>query len=486
MPDKFEKKDLTPKSKDIAAWYNDVVLRAELASYSNVKGSMIIRPNGYAIWEMVQSTLDKWFKEGGVQNAYFPLFIPYSLLQKEKEHVQGFSPELAVVTHAGGEELAEPYVVRPTSETIMYDTFADWIQSYRDLPLKINQWANVVRWEKRTYPFLRTTEFLWQEGHTVHVTEEQAMEMVLEALSWYKKFYEEYFAISVYAGLKSKNETFAGAKATYSIELVMPDGRALQAATSHNLSDHFSKVFEIQFLDDDGQKKNPYQTSWGLSTRAIGGLILSHGDDAGLVLPPMVAPHQVVIVVVASENNQGEISNYAKEIYESLKSTGVRVRLDDRLHLSLGRRINDWELQGVPLRLEIGPKDLEKNCVMSARRDRLGSEGKRSLSRDNISEEVASILKDIQSNLFSKSEEMKREMTVEADSYDQFKKIMSSERKFIRVSWCEESGCEEKIKEETKATPRVIELELISDEHNHKCFACGKSSKRRWLFAQSY
>lgn len=485
MSDQFQKKDLTLKSEDIAQWYNDIVQRADLASYSKVKGSMIIKPNGYAIWEMVQKTLDSWFKEGDIRNAYFPLFIPMSLLQKEKDHVAGFSPELAVVTHAGGEELAEPYAVRPTSETIMYDTFSDWIQSYRDLPLKINQWCNVVRWEKRTYPFLRTTEFLWQEGHTVHRTEEEAMEMVMQALGWYKRFYEEYFGISVYAGLKSRGETFAGAKSTYAIELVMPDGRALQAATSHNLGDHFSKVFEILFLDDDGQKKNPYQTSWGISTRSIGGLILTHGDDAGLVVPPMVAPYQVVVVAIGKEEDES-VKEYAINVFNKLKSFGLRVKLDDRLYLTLGRRINNWELQGVPLRIEIGAKDIEKSGVMSARRDILGKDGKKPISLDSLETEVHSLLSDIQSNLFKKTDDLKKSLTTELDSYDDFKKLMESERKFVRVPWCESTECEAIVKDETKATPRVCELDQENKEESHKCFHCGEPAKRKWLFAQSY
>lgn len=481
----FEKKGLTKKSDNSADWYHDVVLRAGLADYSEVKGSMIIKPYGYAIWEHVQKILDTWFKEAGVQNAYFPLLIPISYLQKEKEHLEGFSPELAVVTHAGGEELSEPYVIRPTSETIMYKTFADWIQSYRDLPLLINQWANVVRWEKRTYPFLRTTEFLWQEGHTAHRTTEDATDMALKALDWYKKFYEDYFAISPYVGIKSETEKFAGADTTYSVEIVIPDGKALQAATSHNLSDHFAKVFDIQFLDEDGTKKHPLQTSWGLSTRSIGGLILTHGDDSGLVMPPKIAPHQVVVLAIGGkdETKHQEIFEYARGIVDSLKASGIQVVLDTNLKHSLGYRINEWELKGVPVRLEIGGKEVADKKVTFVRRDTLAKE---TITESEVLQAIPTLLETIQQSLFARSEKTKQELTKDVDSFHDFKTIMESQKSFIRMLWCEQRSCEGKIKEETKATPRVLELDRIEQREQGTCPACGDNASRRWLFAQSY
>jgi prolyl-tRNA synthetase len=481
----FSKKGLTKKSENISEWYQDVVTKANLAEYSEVKGTIIIKPNGYAIWEKVQTVLDLWFKEGGVKNVYFPMFIPYSLLKKEKEHMEGFSPELAIVEHAGGEKLAEPLVVRPTSETIMYKTFVNWIQSYRDLPLKINQWCNVVRWEKRTYPFLRTSEFLWQEGHTAHATYEDAESMALQALSWYQNFYEDYFAISVYAGLKSKGETFAGADHTYSIELVMPDGKALQAATSHHLGDNFSKVFGIEFLDENGSKVNPFQTSWGLSTRSIGGLILSHGDDSGLVLPPLVAPVQAVVVPVNNKDEaiQNASLEFAQKVFADLKKAGVRVVLDDDFKNSLGFRINKWELEGVPLRLEIGGRELEEKSMQSVRRDTF-AKGK--IPAKDATAQVTDLLLDMQKALHIKSAEQKKLLTHEAESFEEFKKLLSEQKVFVRVPWCEDRACETAIKNETKATPRVLEMDRINEAASGKCFHCQNQAKRRWLFAQSY
>jgi prolyl-tRNA synthetase len=485
MNKSFDKKGLTKKSENISEWYQDVVTKANLAEYSEVKGTIIIKPNGYAIWEKVQSVLDGWFKEAGVKNVYFPMFIPYSLLKKEKEHLEGFSPELAIVDHAGGEKLAEPLVIRPTSETIMYKTFVNWIESYRDLPLKVNQWCNVVRWEKRTYPFLRTSEFLWQEGHTVHATYEEAEAQALQALGWYQSFYEDYFAISVYAGLKSKGETFAGADHTYSIEMVMPDGKALQAATSHHLADNFSKVFGIEFLDENSQKIHPFQTSWGLSTRAIGGLVLSHGDDSGLVLPPLVAPVQVVVMPVNSKDVmiQNEALKFAEKAVEELKRKGVRVILDSDFKGSLGFRINKWELEGVPLRLEIGGRELEEKSVQAVRRDNFA---KVKIAQKDLSVSVPELLLEIQKNLLIQSANSKKDLTKEAENFEQFKQIISEQKVFVRVPWCEEKACEEKIKAETKATPRVLEMDRINEAIDAKCFHCGHPANRKWLFAQSY
>lgn len=485
MNKSFEKKGLTKKSDNISEWYQDVVTKAGLADYSEVKGSIIIKPNGYAIWEKVQSVLDGWFKESGVRNVYFPLLIPMSLLQKEKEHLEGFSPELAVVDYAGGEKLSEPLAIRPTSETIMYKTFAKWISSYRDLPFKINQWCNVVRWEKRTYPFLRTSEFLWQEGHTVHATYDDAENMAKQALAWYQNFYEDYFGISVYAGMKSKGETFAGADHTYSIELVMPDGKALQAATSHHLGDNFSKVFGIEYLDENSKKINPFQTSWGLSTRSIGGLILTHGDDSGLVLPPLVAPVQVVIVPVNNKDEaiQAEALKVAEKVTDDLKRLGVRVVLDSDFKGSLGFRINKWELEGVPLRLELGGRELEDKSVQAVRRDNFA---KSKISLKDMTKLVPELLLDIQKDLYQKSDALKKALTFETDNFDEFQTILSDKKAFVRVPWCEERGCEDKIKEQTKATPRVLEMDQMNEAHDGKCFHCGKPSHHRWLFAQSY
>ncbi|MCC7356419.1 MAG: proline--tRNA ligase [Candidatus Doudnabacteria bacterium] len=480
----FSKKHLTKKTDDISEWYNDVVLRAGLVEYSDVKGCLIIKPNGYALWESVQKELDLWFKADGVKNVYFPLFIPMSLLQKEADHLEGFSPELAVVEYAGGEKLHEPLAIRPTSETIMYKTFADWVQSHRDLPLKVNQWCNVVRWEKRTYPFLRTSEFLWQEGHTVHKNAEEADAMAQKALGWYQKFYEEFFAMSPYVGIKSETEKFAGAKRTYSVELVMPDGKALQAATSHDLGDNFAKVFGIEYLDENNQKQLGYQTSWGFSTRSIGGLVLTHGDDAGLILPPKVAPTQVVIVVIGNKQDaENPVEPFADEIAEELRAQDLRVIVDVNYNNSLGRRINNWELEGVPLRLEIGAKEMEQNQVTSVRRDTFE---KQSIDRANITATVISQLDTIQTDLLEKSKKLKTDKTKNVNSFEEFKQAMDSDKSFIRMYWCESLECEKTIKDATKATPRVLELENMAEQADEKCLKCGNPAQRQWLFAQSY
>ncbi len=481
----FDKKGLTKKSENISDWYHDVVLRAELAEYSDVKGCMIIRPHGYAIWEKSQAVLDSWFKAYGVQNAYFPIFIPMSLFEKEKQHVEGFSPELAVVTHGGGEKLAEPLAVRPTSETVITQKFADWIHSHRDLPMKLNQWCNVVRWEKRTYPFLRTSEFLWQEGHTAHADKADAMKMVMTALQWYKKFYEEYYGISVYAGLKSRGETFAGAEETYAIELVMPDGKALQAATSHYLGENFGKAFKVQFLDEQGEKQFVHQTSWGFSTRAIGGLILVHGDDSGLVLPPQIAPVQVVILPIANKDSgvQEKIAQTAAKLRDQLVKKGLKVVLDNDAKASLGFRINAWELKGIPLRLELGGKELENDSVQYVRRDNFE---KGQIKLGNLEKEVMALLETIQNDMFLKSDTAKKALTLEAQEIHEFKRILADKKVFIRVSWCEDVECENRVKADTKATPRVLELDQMDKKDDLKCFACGQQAHRKWLFAQSY
>jgi prolyl-tRNA synthetase len=487
MTDKaFEKKGLTKKSENISDWYHDVVLRAGLAEYSDVKGCMVIRPHGYALWEKTQAVLDGWFKEDGVQNVYFPIFIPMSLFQKEKEHVAGFSPELAVVTHAGGEELSEPLAVRPTSEIVITQKFADWVQSHRDLPMKLNQWCNVVRWEKRTYPFLRTSEFLWQEGHTVHADKADAMRMTMSALEWYSKFYRDYYAIAPYVGIKSESEKFAGADETYTIEIVVPDGKALQAATSHYLADHFTKVFNVEYLDEEGNKKLAHQTSWGLSTRAIGGLIFVHGDDSGLVLPPAVAPQQVVIIGIGGKDPimDEKVATYVGHLHKTLKDAGVRVVSDLDYRKTMGFRINEWELKGIPLRIEVGGKEVEVNTVTVARRDNLT---KQQIGADMLSLEIPALLDTIQQDLFKKSEQSRDALTKDVSTWEEFKSIMSDGKMFIRAPWCEDPLCEAAIKEETKAGTRCLELnrvqEVLSDT---KCVHCDKPAIHKWLFAQSY
>lgn len=478
----FTKKEITKKSEKISDWYNDVVLRAELADYGPVRGTMVIRPYGYAIWERVQEILDRMFKDGGVQNAYFPLFIPHSLLEKEKEHVKGFSPELAVVTIGGGEELKDPLVVRPTSETIMYEMYAKWIQSWRDLPLLINQWCNVVRWEKRTYLFLRTLEFLWQEGHTAHATEEETIEMVKIALDWYRKVYEEYYAMPVMLGIKSDREKFAGAKTTYTVELLMPDGKALQGATSHNLGQNFSKAFNISFQNKAGKNDFVWQTSWGLSTRSIGGLILVHGDDNGLVLPPKLAPIKAVIVPILGKNDT-KILEFCEKIKSMLlaeKSEFLgKVEVWDNEKTS-GWKINEAELKGIPVVITIGTKELESDTLSIA--TRLGE--KRSILVDGAKEVIEQMLVKIQQELFSSAKKFLEENTRDTDSYDEFKKIMEGPRGFILAFWCEDEVCEEKIKEETKATTRLLPIDAKKVKGN--CIYCKKPAVHRWLFAQAY
>ncbi|MCX6736949.1 MAG: proline--tRNA ligase, partial [Candidatus Parcubacteria bacterium] len=423
----FEKKELIKKSEDFSGWYQDVVLKSELADYSPVKGCMVIRPYGYAIWENIQSALDRLIKSEGVKNAYFPLFIPESALNKEKEHVAGFAPELAVVTEGGGEKLKEKLVIRPTSETIMYLMYAKWLQSYRDLPILINQWNNVVRWEKRTYLFLRTTEFLWQEGHTAHETHEEALALVYKMMDHYAEIYEKHLAIFGCAGLKSQAEKFAGASDTLTYEVLTPDGKTLQGCTSHDLGQNFSKVFDIKFLGRDKATHYPYQTSWGLSTRVIGALIMAHGDDNGLILPPLIAPIQIIIVPVFNKNVAAEkLIDLAKELKNELKD--FRVELDLREEDSLGRRINEWELKGVPLRLEIGQKEMDEKLYTLARRDNFE---KIKISEKDLVKDVADLLNDIQNNLFEKSKQFTKDHTYQADTYDDFKKIMKNQRGFI-------------------------------------------------------
>lgn len=482
MNQQFEKKELKKKSENLSDWYTDVILKAELADYAPVKGTMVIRPYGYALWETVQEIFNRMMKTKGVENAYFPLFIPHSLLEKEKEHVKGFSPELAVVTVAGGEKLKDPLVVRPTSETIMYAMYAKWVHSWRDLPILINQWNNVVRWEKRTYMFLRTTEFLWQEGHTAHETEKDDMDMVLAALEWYRQVHEDYFAVPVIYGIKSETEKFAGAKRTYTIEALMPDGKALQAATSHNLGQNFSKVFGIQFATRDGKMDFAWQTSWGMSTRALGGLFLTHGDDNGVILPPKIAPIQLVIMPIRKKDGDAKtLLARCDELRETLTNSGVRVKVDLREEPSVGRRFNEWEVKGVPVRLEIGERELSADTIVLVRRD---TGEKMTVARKELLMTVQKLLNDIQTSLFAKAKKFRDDNTRDAGSYEEFKKIMSSTRGFIRAFWCEDAACEATIKEETKASTRLLPVK--AKEEKGTCVHCGKPAVHRWIFAQSY
>lgn len=476
------KRELKKKTDDMSAWYADVVQKAEIADYAPVKGTMVIRPYGFALWQRVQDIMNDWMHDAEVENAYFPLFIPYSLLEKEKAHVEGFSPELAVVTHGGGEKLADPLVVRPTSETIMYDMYSKWISSWRDLPLKINQWNNVVRWEKRTYLFLRTMEFLWQEGHTVHVSEKEAEDMTLQALHWYTKLYEEYYALPVVVGRKSETEKFAGALRTYTIEALLPDGKALQGATSHNLGQNFSKVFEIQYQDKEGTRQYAWQTSWGLSTRSLGGLFLVHGDDDGLILPPKIATYQVVIVpIVRNDTDLTALQNYCDSLLDTLRNGGIRVKVDFNDTQHAGRRFNHWELKGVPLRYEIGAKEVEQRSITIARRD---TKEKISVEKTHMLVQTQKILDEIQKGLYEKAKTFLTSNTHQVTSFSEFTKIMETTKGFIDAYWCEDSACEKQIKEKTKATTRCRPLN--QEESSGTCIHCGKPATYRWYFGQSY
>jgi prolyl-tRNA synthetase len=482
MEQNFAKKDLKKKSDNVSDWYNDVVLKAELADYGPVKGTMVIRPYGYAIWELVQEAFNKLIKAGGVENAYFPLFIPMSFLEKEKTHVAGFSPELAIVTIGGGEKLAEPLAVRPTSETIMYAMYAKWVQSWRDLPVLLNQWCNVVRWEKRTYLFLRTTEFLWQEGHTAHADHDEALAMVHSAHEWYRVILEEYLAIPVMMGMKSHNEQFAGALASYTLEALMPDGKALQSATSHDLGQNFAKAFNIEFQDKTGGKSFVWQTSWGLSTRCLGGLFLVHGDDHGLVLPPRIAPVQVVIVpIVKTGINEAALTAYVQDLETQLTAIGIRVKVDRRDGISPGRKFNDYEVKGVPVRLEIGGRETEEKSVTAAYRY---SGEKKTMSSAEFVNGITDSLVQIQQAMFEKQKAFMTEHTFDAATYDELKAIMTGGKGFIRAHWCEDSLCEKQIKTDTKATTRCLPLD--AKEEVGVCVHCGKPSHRKWIFGQSY
>ena len=469
--------------EEASSWYTDTVLRAELADYSPVRGCMVVRPYGYAIWENIQARLDRDFKATGHQNAYFPIFIPYSFLQREKEHVEGFSPELAITTHGGGEELAEELVVRPTSETMIWAMYAKWIQSYRDLPLLLNQWCNVVRWEKRTRPFLRTMEFLWQEGHTAHVDEADAEREARLILDLYAKFVREALAIPVVVGRKTDLEKFAGANVTYTLEGLMRDGKALQMGTSHYLGDSFAKAFEVTYLDRDGQRKHPHSTSWGVSWRLIGGVILAHGEPKGLVLPPAIAPHQVVIVPIARNDAQRErVSQAVDEIMAMLSKADVRVKADWRDQLTPGYKFNDWEMRGVPLRLEVGPRDVAKNQVVAARRD---TGAKETLSQDDLTVTVPALLAEIQQSLYDKALARREANTFDAESLSGLAAIIDNEGGFVRINWCGGSQCEEEITRH-KASIRCIPLEERESSPTGPCAICRENGVHRVYVAKAY
>jgi prolyl-tRNA synthetase len=476
-------KQITPKSKDFSKWYIEIIRRAELADYAPIKGMMVIRPYGYAIWENIQRLLDKRIKETGHSNAYFPLFIPESFLEKETEHLEGFAPEVAWVTQGGKEELEERLAVRPTSEAIIGNMYAKWIKSWRDLPVLVNQWANIVRWEKVTRPFLRTTEFLWQEGHTAHETSEEAEEETSLILSLYKEFVETELAIPVISGFKTEKERFAGASETYAIEALMSDGKALQMGTSHNLGQHFSKVFNIRFEDRDQNLQYVWQTSWGVSTRLVGALIMFHGDDSGLRLPPRVAPVQIVIVPISIGDWKENVLPQARDIEARLKREGLRVKLDDREEFTPGWKFSEWEMRGAPLRIEIGPRDIKENQVVAVRRD---TGEKQSIGLEVLNQKVPEILKDIQTSMLEAGKRFQLENTHEVENYDDFKLVLESKKGLIKAYWCGHQSCEEKIKEDTMATVRVVPLGQDKKKTKEKCVCCGKESEVWVYFARAY
>jgi prolyl-tRNA synthetase len=487
MAPKQDERKVTPRSQDFAAWYNDIVLRAELADYSPVRGCVVFRPDGFAVWEALRDELDRRIKKTGARNAYFPLFIPQSFLRKEAEHVEGFAPELAVVTHGGGKELEEPLVVRPTSETIINHMFAQWIHSHRDLPMMINQWCNVVRWEMRTRIFLRTAEFLWQEGHTAHATREEAERETLTMLEVYRGFVEEFLAIPLVVGRKSAAERFPGAVETYAIEGLMGDGRALQCGTSHFLGQNFAKAFEIQFLDDRNEMVHPWQTSWGVSTRLLGALVMAHGDDQGLRLPPTVASTQAVVVPIYRKPEEGEpVMIAARKLRDELERAGIRAKLDTREGVTPGFKFNDWEMRGVPLRIEIGPRDMASGEAVLARRDLKGVEAKSKAALASIAERAGSLLQEIQKSLYAQAKAWMAAETRQFAAWEELRRQMEGEGGggFADVFWCGNPACETKIRDELKATCRVIPMN--QQGATGKCVVCDAAATERALFAKAY
>lgn len=470
--------NITPQAEDFSRWYTDVIKMTDLVDYSDVKGCMVIKPYGYGIWELIQKEMDARFKATGHKNAYFPLFIPESLLQKEAEHVEGFAPEVAWVTHGGNEPLAERLCIRPTSETIICSMYSKWVQSYRDLPILYNQWCNVVRWEKSTRPFLRTSEFLWQEGHTAHETAKEAQTETEKMLEVYREFAYNVLAIPVYTGQKSEKEKFAGAMHTYTMEAMMLDGKALQMGTSHNLGTHFSKVFDIQYLGREGQLEYVHQTSWGTSTRMIGGLIMVHGDERGLKLPPKVAPTQVIVVPVAA-HKEGVLEK-ATALLDALREAGIRADIDTR-DQSPGWKFNEWEMKGVPIRLEIGPRDIEKNQVVLVRRDNFE---KNFYSMEGLTDTIKDMLEDVHKGMLASATKFRDDKTVSADSFEAFKTAIDGGN-FVKGLWCGLRECEDEIKEKTGATTRCMPFGENAPQSG-VCVHCGKPAKRVMIFAKAY
>lgn len=477
------KEGITPRAQDYSQWYLDIVKSADLADYAEVvRGCIVFKPTGYAIWEAMQRGLDDRIKATGHVNAYFPLLIPESFLRREAEHVEGFAPEVAVVTHAGGEKLAEPYVIRPTSETIIGYFYAKWVRSWRDLPLLINQWANVMRWELRTRPFLRTAEFLWQEGHTVHVDEADAERETLMILhEVYADFVEKEMALPVYKGLKSRKETFAGALRSYALEAMMQDGRALQAATSHNLGQNFAKAFDITFTDQNNTVQHAWTTSWGISTRLIGALIMAHSDDEGLVLPPRIAPTQVVVVPIYKNDAERSTVLAAVERITAAWKGRLRFKVDHRDNLSPGFKYNEWEVKGVPVRVEVGPKDVEKGSVAIARRDIPGKAGKSFVPQEGLTEYLETLLADIQQGLYDRALRFRDEHTVDVSSYEELQAAV--ETGFARCYWAGSTEQEQRIQDELKATIRVI---LLDEAEAGRCIVTGQETTQKVLFARAY
>lgn len=490
-------KALPSRSENYSEWYNELVKKADLAENSAVRGCMVIKPYGYAIWEKMQQNLDRMFKETGHSNAYFPLFVPKSFLEKEEGHAEGFAKECAVVTHYRlkanpdkkgalmvdeNSKLEEELIVRPTSEAVIWNTYRNWVQSYRDLPILINQWANVVRWEMRTRLFLRTTEFLWQEGHTAHASAEEAIAETRQMLDVYATFVEEYMALPVVKGVKTPNERFAGALDTYCIEALMQDGKALQAGTSHFLGQNFAKAFDVKFTDKNNQLDYVWGTSWGVSTRLMGALIMAHSDDDGLVLPPNLAPFQVVVVpIYKSEEGLKKIDAKVEEIKQQLQKQGIVVKYDNRDTQRPGFKFAEWELKGVPVRIAIGERDLENNAVEVARRD---TKEKMSVSLDTLTEHIVKLLADIHANIYQKAFNFRKENTTSVDSYNEFKNVLDTKGGFVKAHWDGTAETEEKIKEETKATIRCIPLD--NEKEIGKCILTGKPSEQRVLFARAY
>ena len=473
--------EITPQSEDFSRWYIDVIKKAELMDYSPVRGCIVFRPEGYELWENIQRDLDRRFKETGHRNAYFPLFIPESFFQKEKEHVEGFNPELPWVTEAAGEKLEERLAIRPTSETMIGHMYAKWIQSYRDLPVLINQWANVVRWEKRTLPFLRTSEFLWQEGHTAHESEEEARAETMQMLDVYTSFVEEFLAIPVIKGEKTPSERFAGAVDTFSIEAMMKDGRAVQAGTSHYLGTKFADAFDIKFLDRENNLQFCHTTSWGVSTRLIGALIMVHGDDRGLALPPKVAPTQVIMIPIGPAKTREQVVGRVDELYAELKKAGVRVRVDDRSDVSPGWKFNEYEMRGIPLRLELGPRDMENGQVVLV--SRITGE-KRIVEQSRLVQEVEAMLAETQQEMYNRAKQFMADNSQVVDTLDEMKQLFQEKRGFVEAGWCGSAACEAQVKEETGATSRNIPFNPSVQKSS--CLVCGDESKHTVVFARAY